>query len=116
MVKCEISIGEICSRQQTSVDKTHDYVMTPERGALAGGSDPSERCIVYTFAGDIWRALIRRMTKQCLVGGGVEHKRQIVSIPVGWHEKTKICFRFGRRMQDAAGNVSSRRPQSHLPS
>ena len=66
---CLVRSAEIPSPRQISTDKTNDCVMNYERGALVRGSDPPYGQRVHTMAGDMWRALTRRMTKKQLAAG-----------------------------------------------
>ena len=46
---------------QASIDKTNDYAMKSERGALVRGSDPPSGHSVHKTTGDRWRVPARRL-------------------------------------------------------
>ena len=62
--------GEIPSPGQTSMDKTNDYAVKFERGALVRGSDLPFGHSVHKTTGDRWRAPARRLI-QPLLGAAV---------------------------------------------
>ena len=89
--------GEIPSPAQTSIDKTNDYAMKSERGALVKGSDPPSCHSVHKTTDDmvgggagqasdtkhIWALLCRKQATKILD-----------SSPMA---KNRPFFRFGRR-------------------
>ena len=67
--KCLIRSGKIPSPRQTSIDKTYDFILNSERGALSRGSDPPSGHSVHNTAGDTWRAPARRLIQKHLSTG-----------------------------------------------
>ena len=77
--------GEMPSPGQTSIDKTNDCAMKPERGALVGGSDPPSGHSVHKTTGDRRRTSARRpIQTQLLRRCCVENGRPKFSIPRRW--------------------------------
>ena len=88
--------GEIPNPALTSIDKTNDYAIKSERGALVRGSDTPSGHGVHKTTGDRWRAPARRLIRICL-GAAVLKTGDKNSRSLSDGKKIGLFFRFGRR-------------------
>ena len=97
--KCLIRNDEITSPRRTSIDETSGCAIKSDR-AQVRGSDPPSGHSVHNTAGDMWRALARRLIQKHLCRCCVENRRQKSSIPLRWQQK---CFFFFQVSKKSAG-------------
>ena len=100
----------VCSRQPTQQQGKGTHMCGTYRYNVQRGTMDSS---VHKTAGDKWQASARRLTQNTFVRCCVENRRQNLD-PSPEAKKYTFLEVFGRRAQDAAGNVSPPRPRINL--
>ena len=95
LAKFQVEAARFRVDRQTLIDKTNDFVMKSEQGALVGGSDPPSGHSVHHTVGDMWQTPARRLIQN--IWPLVCRKQPTKNLDPSPMAKNRHFFMFERR-------------------